>query len=151
MHVEGYHTSLNFRTMSPKMFMQLFPGLISYVDLPHRVVLPDKTIEIKHHGVTQLALKARRSYETGNPVPLENFSETKQASLGSVAHGRSGDKGDNCNIRLFARNAHKYQWLRSSIIERFPCLNCLGSAICSKVTCPGLFASHMLPIKSALF
>jgi hypothetical protein len=105
--------SLDFRTMIPKMYMQLFPGIISYTKLPHRVVLPDKTLEIKHHGVTQPALGKRPSSETADPKPLETFGPTKEAPLGAVAHGRSGDKGDNCNIGIFARNAEEFSWLQS--------------------------------------
>ncbi|KAF2498485.1 duf1446 domain-containing protein [Lophium mytilinum] len=109
----GYHMSLDFRTMVPKMFMQLFPGLVAYTKLPHRVVFPDKTISIEHHGITQPALGKRPSNETAKPIPLEDFGPTKAAPLGAVAHGRSGDKGDNCNVGLFARNAEEYSWLQS--------------------------------------
>jgi hypothetical protein len=109
----GYHMPLDFGTMSPKKLMQLFPGLISYVNLPHRVVLPDRTIEIKHHGMTQAPPGKRPSNNTVNPVPLTSFGDTKQTPLGAVAHGRSGDKGNNCNIGLFARNAEENEWLQS--------------------------------------
>jgi Acyclic terpene utilisation family protein AtuA len=110
---KGYHMSLDFRTMTPKMFMELFPGIISYTNLPHQVVFPDKTIEIKHHGITQPALGKRPSTETANPVPLESFGPTKPSPLGAVAHGRSGDKGDNCNVGLFARNQEEFAWLQN--------------------------------------
>lgn len=109
--------------MSPKMFMQLFPGLISYVHLPHRVVLPDRTIEIKHHGKTQDNLGKRPSSETANPEPLDSFGPTREVPLGAVAHGRSGDKGDNCNVGLFVRSAEEYRWLQSYLTcERFKIL-----------------------------
>ena len=28
-------------------------------------------------------------------------------------YGRAGDKGSNCNVGFFARNAEEWQWLRS--------------------------------------
>ena len=74
---------------------------------------PSKTIKIKHHGITQPTLGKRPSYETSNPIPLKSFGETERAPLGAVAHGRSGDKGDNCNIGLFARNKEEYSWLQN--------------------------------------
>lgn len=105
--------SLDFRTMSPKIFMELFPGIISYTRLPHRVVLDGKNIVIKHHGITEPPPGQRPSSETANPTPLETFGSTKVMPLGSVAHGRSGDKGDNCNVGLFVRSAEEYKWLQS--------------------------------------
>ena len=107
--------SLDFRTMSPKMFMELFPGVISYTRLPHRVVMDGKEFAIPHHGITEPPPSKRPSKETENPVPLEIFGPTKFVPLGSVAHGRSGDKGDNCNVGLFARNAEEYKWLQSCL------------------------------------
>lgn len=105
--------SLDFRTMVPKMFMELFPGTISYTRLPHRVVLPGKIIEVQHHGITASLPSKRPSAETADPVSLETFGETKLVPLGAVAHARSGDKGDNCNVGFFSRNAAEYKWLQS--------------------------------------
>jgi len=105
--------SLDFRTMSPKMFMELFPGIISYTRLNHRVVLPDKEIKIQHHGITAPPPGKRPSYETAEPTPLETFGPVKRVPLGAVAHARSGDKGDNCNIGFFTRSAEEYKWLQS--------------------------------------
>ncbi|KIW30528.1 uncharacterized protein PV07_06267 [Cladophialophora immunda] len=109
----GYHMSLDFRTMLPKMFMELFPGLINYTDLKHRVVLDGKEIAIKHHGITRPPPGKRPSKETDTPTPLETFGPTKFVPLGSVAHGRSGDKGDNCNVGLFVRSSEEFKWLQS--------------------------------------
>jgi hypothetical protein len=99
--------------MTPKMFMELFPGLISYTNLKHTVVLQDKIIDIHHHGITQPAPGKRPSSETASPTPLDVFGPTRLAPLGAVDHGRSGDKGDNCNVGLFARNAEEFRWLQS--------------------------------------
>jgi hypothetical protein len=105
--------SLDFRTMSPKMFMELFPGIISYTALPHRVVLPDQVIQVHHHGLTEPAPGKRPSTETAEPTLLETFGATRQGPLGAVAHARSGDKGDNCNVGFFVRNGEQYKWLQS--------------------------------------
>jgi hypothetical protein len=109
----GYHMSLDFRTMAPKMSMELFPGIISYTSLPHRVVLNGKEIAIQHHRITEPPPGKRPSEETENPTPLEKFGSTQFAPLGSVAHARSGDKGDNCNVGIFVRSAEAYMWLQS--------------------------------------
>ncbi|KAH0832639.1 hypothetical protein FOPE_01296 [Fonsecaea pedrosoi] len=111
----GYHMSLDFRTMSPRMFMELFPGLISVTSLPHRVVFldPHLVIDIPHPKITQEPPLTRPSADTINPVPLERFGPTRLAPLGAVMHGRSGDKGDNSNVGLFVRSAEEFEWLRS--------------------------------------
>ncbi|QKX57326.1 uncharacterized protein TRUGW13939_04438 [Talaromyces rugulosus] len=113
----GYHMGLDFRTMDPRMFMEIFPGLIEVKNLPHRVVVGDRIIDIEPHKVTAPAPGQRPSYETANPRPLESFGPTKKAPLGAVAHARSGDKGDNVNVGLFARSLEEYTWLQSFLTE----------------------------------
>ena len=105
--------SLDFRTMTPRMFMELFPGLINYQNLSHRVVLGDATIEVKHHGITAPPPGKRPSRETCNPVDFSTFGFTSRVPLGTVAHARSGDKGDNCNVGFYVRSAEEFQWLQS--------------------------------------
>lgn len=40
--------------------------------------------------------------------------------LGRVVYGRAGDKGSNCNVGLFTRNAEEWEWLRSLLsTEKF--------------------------------
>ncbi|KAI0136175.1 duf1446 domain-containing protein [Xylariales sp. AK1849] len=109
----GYHMSLDFRTMTPRMFMELFPGIISYEKLPHRVVMEDRATEIKHHGITAPPPGKRPNYETASPIDLESFGFTSRVPLGTIAHARSGDKGDNCNVGLYVRSAEEYKWLQS--------------------------------------
>jgi hypothetical protein len=99
--------------MSPKMFMELFPGIISYEKLPHRVVIDDRVIEIKHHGITAPPPGKRPNYETLDPVDLESFGFTSRVPLGSIAYARSGDKGDNCNVGIYVRTAEEYRWLQT--------------------------------------
>ncbi|GAB7352399.1 hypothetical protein MBLNU459_g2828t2 [Dothideomycetes sp. NU459] len=109
----GYHMSLDFRTMTPRMFMELFPSIISYEKLPHRVIMDDRIIEIKHHGITAPPPGKRPSNETANPTDLSSFGFTNRVPLGTVAHARSGDKGDNCNVGIYVRSADEYSWLQS--------------------------------------
>ncbi|KAJ4177421.1 hypothetical protein NW755_013873 [Fusarium falciforme] len=99
--------------MSPRMFMELFAGLISYEKLAHRVVIGDEVIQVKHHGITGASLGKRPSAETANPTALADFGFTNRVPLGAVAHARSGDKGDNCNVGFFVRSAEEYRWLQS--------------------------------------
>ncbi len=45
------------------------------------------------------------------PAPPAPSGETVTAKLVDVAHGRSGDKGDTCNIGIIARHPAIYPWL----------------------------------------
>lgn len=105
--------SLDFRTMWPGMFMELFPGLIQYTKLPHRVVIDDRIIDVRHHGKTAPPPGKRPSYETESPTDLIAFGPTSHVPLGTVAHARSGDKGDSCNFGFYVRSADEFRWLQS--------------------------------------
>lgn len=111
----GYHMNLDFRTMDPKPFMEIFPATIDRKFLNHRIkVLPGETeISIYPSPATTKPPTQRPSYETLHPVPLSEFGPTQQAPLGSIMHARSGDKANNCNIGFFVRHEDEYPWLQS--------------------------------------
>ncbi|OQO06222.1 hypothetical protein B0A48_08810 [Cryoendolithus antarcticus] len=93
----GYHMNLDFRTMEPKPFMEIFPSLTPQLMIDHRV---------------RISMQ-RPSYETTSPHDLSSFGETVRAPLGSIVHARSGDKANNPNVGFFVRNADEYAWLQS--------------------------------------
>ncbi len=43
------------------------------------------------------------------------IGRTRKVRLSDLAHGRSGDKGDTCNIGVVARHASLYPWLRDNV------------------------------------
>lgn len=106
--------NLDFRTMDPKPFMEIFPATINCSLLNHRVqILPDgPELSIPTSGSTT-KLIPRPSNETLDPIPLSTFGPTQQAPLGSIVHARSGDKANNSNIGFFVRNEDEYPWLQS--------------------------------------
>ncbi|KAB5511236.1 hypothetical protein GE09DRAFT_1272319, partial [Coniochaeta sp. 2T2.1] len=59
--------------------------------------------------------RQQRSYETQSPVALDTWGPTRRASLGLVAHGRSGDKSSDANVGFFARDQEEWDWLRSML------------------------------------
>lgn len=67
--------------------------------------------------------------------------------LGRVVYGRAGDKGSNCNVGLFARNAGEWDWLRSLLsTEKFVELMAdefRGQKI-DRMEFPNLWAVHFL-------
>jgi hypothetical protein len=70
------------------------------------------------------------------------MSETVSAPLSTIAHGRSGDKGNHANVAIIAYTAAGFAWLREQLtadrvrayfaplgptsVERFEAANVLG-------------------------
>ncbi|KAF5723331.1 transcription activator acu-15 [Fusarium mundagurra] len=110
----GYHMNLDFRTMVPKPFMEMFPALMPVSAIEHRV---EMSTGASHHieppAKTAKYPIVRPSTETHGPVDMLTFGPTEWAPLGSVVHARSGDKGDNSNVGFFVRNDDEYAWLRN--------------------------------------
>ncbi|KAI1628687.1 hypothetical protein EDD37DRAFT_16881 [Exophiala viscosa] len=110
----GYHMNLDFRTMDPKPFMEIFPATIPLSVIQHRVdVGGSKTISIPTAKKTAEYPAVRPSYETADPITLDSLGPTMKAPLGSIVHARSGDKADNSNIGFFVRHEDEYPWLKT--------------------------------------
>ena len=105
--------NLDFRTMEPKPFMEMFPAVIPIQAIDHKVLVGQKAIPIPPPVKTALYPVIRPSYETKTPRDLALFGPTKSAPLGSIVHARSGDKANNSNVGFFVRNADEYPWLQS--------------------------------------
>lgn len=106
--------NLDFRTMDPKPFMEIFPAIIPLHVIYHRVIFEDgTTLKAPLPPATKIYATQRPSYETAAPVSLSEFGDTQPAPLGSIVHARSGDKANNCNVGFFVRNADEYPWLQS--------------------------------------
>jgi hypothetical protein len=110
----GYHMNLDFRTMDPKPFMEIFPATIPISALRHQVDLGAGNLrEIRPPRNTATYPTTRPSYETSSPTNLSAFGPVQKAPLGSIVHSRSGDKADNSNIGFFVRHDDEYPWLQS--------------------------------------
>ncbi|KAH8807163.1 hypothetical protein F5884DRAFT_730780 [Xylogone sp. PMI_703] len=116
----GYHMNLDFRTMDPKPFMEIFPTTIPITSIDHHINISNKTtVKIPPPTITVTYPTIRPSYETSNPVDLSSFGPTERAPLGSIVHARSGDKANNSNVGFFVRNEDEYPWLQSFLtVER---------------------------------
>ncbi|WZH40963.1 DUF1446 domain-containing protein [Fusarium acuminatum] len=110
----GYHMNLDFRTMVPKPFMEMFPALMPVSAIDHRVEMSTGVSHrVEPPAKTATYPIVRPSTETHGPVDMLTFGPTEWAPLGSVVHARSGDKGDNSNVGFFVRNDDEYAWLRN--------------------------------------
>ena len=105
--------NLDFRTMEPKPFMEIFPVTIPSSTLNHRAVVRSKVIRVPESSNTASYPVLRPSYETKNVQTLSSFGPTVSAPLGSIVHARSGDKANNSNVGFFVRHDDEYPWLQS--------------------------------------
>ncbi|THW88659.1 DUF1446-domain-containing protein [Aureobasidium pullulans] len=109
----GYHMNLDFRTMEPKQFYEIFPATIPQATINHEAVVAGKTISIPPPRRTEHYPVQRPSSETATAIDLESFGPTERRPLGTVVHARSGDKANNSNAGFFVRHADEYPWLQS--------------------------------------
>jgi hypothetical protein len=122
--VAGYHMNLDFRSMDPKPFMEIFPTTIPIDQINHRIILDDDpVIHVPPPPTFGEYPQLRPSYETATPVDQHSFGLTSKASLGAIVHARSGDKGNNSNVGFFVRNPDEYPWLQGFLtVERLQTL-----------------------------
>ena len=81
--------------------------------VPHRVVLPDGTARaVPGPPRTEPA----PTVIAAAPVsPSRDWGETRRLPLGTVCAARSGDKGGNANIGVWARDDATYEWLSAAL------------------------------------
>lgn len=112
----GYHMSLDFRTMDPKPFMEMFPALMPQSAIQHRVELgTGQVLQVDPPRKTSVYPVKRPTSDTRDPIDLLSLGPTDFVPLGSIVHARSGDKADNSNVGFFVRHDDEYDWLRSML------------------------------------
>jgi hypothetical protein len=92
------------------------------------------------------AVKASLTKTGELPTTGTQQSGTVRVPLMTIAHARSGDKGDTANIGLIGRSAKAYEFLRGSIsaqvVKNAFGAKCLGTVRCYPV--PNLWALNFL-------
>jgi hypothetical protein len=80
-------------------------------EVPHRAVLPDgSTVDIRPPPVTSAA--APPPVPAGTRSGHDNGGTTLRVPFGTVIGARSGDKGGDANLGVWARSEAAYHWLR---------------------------------------
>jgi hypothetical protein len=113
---QGVSRSNDLRQTTAKSYLEYFVSLIPQAAYDHRVhFLYDDlaVLEVGPPKVTQTYPANEPSYDTSDPVPLEQFGETVVEPLGYVVMGRSGDKASDANVGFFVRHDDEWDWLRS--------------------------------------
>jgi hypothetical protein len=113
----GFHTTTP--PTAESAYGVYWPTLVPAAEVEHTAVLPDGTrvaIPATPASGDAGAGRAVRGSAVpvpggGAPPPSEDGGQVR-APLGRVCAARSGDKGGNANVGLWARDAAGYEWLR---------------------------------------
>lgn len=113
--------NLDTRLAQPRLFLELWPGIMPRSLVSQAVHIGGKVIVIEELTSTTpfSGLPQQPSYESTSPIALPEFGPTVRAPLGHVVYARSGDKGPNVNISMFCsarsepESIAKWDWLRS--------------------------------------
>jgi hypothetical protein len=108
----GFHTTTP--PSAESAYGIYWPTTVPASEVAHVAVLPDGTrLEVPAASVTAVpAATAPRPDDAADPPPPLAGGQTVRAPLGRVCAARSGDKGGNANVGLWARDAAGYRWLR---------------------------------------
>jgi len=107
----GFHTTTP--PSSESAYGVYWPALVPAAVVEHVVHLPDGTTATVPHSPSS-AIRATSAPEA--PAKVARIAgETVRVPLGTVAGARSGDKGGNANIGLWARDDAAYAWLSAEI------------------------------------
>lgn len=96
----------------------------------------------KTGGTAEISAQPLDTHSCGNV----NLNKTAQLPLWTIAHARSGDKGDTANIGLIARSPECYAWLRSHVsaelVKKWFATICKGNV--SRYVVPNLWSLNFL-------
>jgi hypothetical protein len=107
----GFHTTTPPSRESE--FGVYWPTTVPADCVEHRAVLPDGRVRVVPHtpGTTEPAVVTPRVAD----LPPHPGGETRRVPLGRVCAARSGDKGGNANVGLWARDPAAFAWMREAL------------------------------------
>ncbi|MER5744445.1 acyclic terpene utilization AtuA family protein [Streptomyces sp. NPDC002225] len=110
-------------------------------EVPHLAVLPDgRRVTVPPPATTR---PLRDADEPALPAPLADPGPTRRAPLGRIAGARSGDKGGDANVGVWAVDEDAWRWLAHELtVDRFRVL--------LPETAPLTVVRHVLPRLRAL-
>ncbi|KXP15216.1 acyclic terpene utilization AtuA family protein [Tsukamurella pseudospumae] len=104
-----FHDGASVLQGAPVPTIDYWPGLLPTAELSHRAVLDDgSVIEIAPPDATL----APDQPVHPEPDPVPDTGPVQEVPLGTVAYARSGDKGGNSNVGIWAPDAAAWPWLR---------------------------------------
>jgi hypothetical protein len=108
----GFHTTTP--PSSESAYGVYWPALVPAEAVEQVVHLPDGTARGVPHSPSSSGLSRARARGL-EPEKARFSGETRRVPLGRVAGARSGDKGGNANIGVWARDPAAYPWLAAAL------------------------------------
>jgi hypothetical protein len=90
------------------------PGFVRADAVEHVAVLPDGSRVAIHPSASRHLFAAPGEAASTMPAPLSS-RPTRRAPLGSIVGARSGDKGGDANLGVWARTDDGWRWLAHSL------------------------------------
>jgi hypothetical protein len=85
-----------------------WPALVAADAVEQRVVIGDETLAIPP---TAIPPRFRAPAAAARPAGAAPGAPCRESPLGAICGARSGDKGGNANLGVWARSADAYRWL----------------------------------------
>jgi len=107
-----FHDTGGALAVNPRPWIDYWPGLLPMAAIKHRVVLDNgDSLDIAPPGRTEVVAQPVHT----EPGESPEAGKVRHVPLGAVAYARSGDKGGNCNVGIWARDARAWPWLRHAL------------------------------------
>jgi len=119
--VPGFHTDSGAeRALKPARRIEYWPAVLHVSQLTHTVELPDgRTLAVPPHPRAEAArpqpVHAEPSFAAEPGTASHRGQAVQRAPLGRVAYARSGDKGGNSNVGIWAMDEKAWPWLRQTL------------------------------------
>jgi hypothetical protein len=110
--IPGYfHDGASTLRATARPRIDYWGALLPQSALAHRAVIEDRLIDVP---------APEQTASTSQPVHPEPSAAAasgvvRSAALGTVAYARSGDKGGNCNVGVWAPDERAWPWLRDAL------------------------------------
>jgi hypothetical protein len=109
----GFYHDIGASPTAPRPRIDYWPALLANAAVRHEVVLDDgERIPIAAPALTAEVEQPVHTNPTGTG---DDLGPTRTAPLGTVAFARSGDKGANSNVGIWARERRAWPWLRDAL------------------------------------
>jgi hypothetical protein len=108
--IPGYfHDGAAVMQSTPRQRIDYWPGLLPMAAVDHRVVLEDgRVLSVAPPKQTRTVSQPLHP----EPEEAQPPERVRRVALGTVAYARSGDKGGNSNVGIWASDVRAWPWLR---------------------------------------
>ncbi|WP_028938456.1 acyclic terpene utilization AtuA family protein [Pseudonocardia spinosispora] len=112
--IPGYfHDGASTLRATPRPVIDYWPAVLTQDKVGHRAVFAGgHVVDVPAPSATA-AVTAQPVHPEPTPVPLS--AQVSRVPLGTVAYARSGDKGGNSNVGIWAISQEAWPWLRAEL------------------------------------